>query len=145
MPSSASGARASSQQPLQSSLIGNQHNNGLIGDGSNNIVNFGNNNQVNMTYVATEEEEVAELDRLFAGHVSKDALRNYFHSPPECHPNTRTTVRNEIGGWIDKSESKKSPLLWLNGPAAVGKSVIAKTISGFHDQIVARILLFRQF
>ncbi|KIL57433.1 hypothetical protein M378DRAFT_112891, partial [Amanita muscaria Koide BX008] len=139
MPSSASGA--SSQQPLQSSHINNQNNNGLIGDGFNNIVNSGNNNQVNQFnttfHVATEEEEVVELDRLFAGHVSKDALRNYFYSPPECHPNTRTTVRNEIGGWIDESESKKSPLLWLNGPAAVGKSVIAKTISGFHDQIVA--------
>ncbi|KAM6495313.1 hypothetical protein JOM56_009936, partial [Amanita muscaria] len=29
------------------------------------------------------------------------------------------------------------PLLWLNGPAAVGKSVIAKTVSGFHGQIIA--------
>ncbi|KAM6492999.1 hypothetical protein JOM56_011133, partial [Amanita muscaria] len=57
--------------------------------------------------------------------------------PPECHPNTRTTIRNDIGRWLDESESKKSPLLWLNGPAAVGKSVIAKTVSGFHDQIVA--------
>ncbi|KAM6490247.1 hypothetical protein JOM56_013461, partial [Amanita muscaria] len=78
-----------------------------------------------------------ELDRLLGRQVSKDALRNSFHSPPECHPNTRTTVRSEIADWIDESESIKSPLLWLNGPVAVGKSVIAKTISGFHDQIVA--------
>ncbi|KIL60000.1 hypothetical protein M378DRAFT_45775, partial [Amanita muscaria Koide BX008] len=58
-------------------------------------------------------------------------------SPPECHPNTRTTIRNEIAWWLDESVSKKSPLLWLNGPAAVGKSVIAKTVSGFHGQIIA--------
>ncbi|KAM6495356.1 hypothetical protein JOM56_008062, partial [Amanita muscaria] len=55
--------------------------------------------------------------------------------PPECYPNTRTIVRNEIGDWVDENGSEKSPLLWLNGPAAVGKSVIAKTISGFYDQI----------
>ncbi|KIL56207.1 hypothetical protein M378DRAFT_47245, partial [Amanita muscaria Koide BX008] len=60
--------------------------------------------------------------------------------PPECHPNTRTTVRNEIGEWMDESGSEKSPLLWLNGPAGVGKSAIAKTISGFHDQVVATFL-----
>ncbi|KAM6493004.1 hypothetical protein JOM56_011138, partial [Amanita muscaria] len=65
------------------------------------------------------------------------ALRNSFRSHAECHPNTRTTIRNDIGCWLDESVSKKSPLLWLNGPAAVGKSVIAKTVSGFHDQIVA--------
>ncbi|KIL60546.1 hypothetical protein M378DRAFT_83653, partial [Amanita muscaria Koide BX008] len=78
-----------------------------------------------------------ELDRLLGRWVSKDALRNSFNSPPECHPNTRTTVRNEIGEWMDESGSEKSPLLWLNGPAGVGKSAIAKTISGFHDQVVA--------
>ncbi|KIL57430.1 hypothetical protein M378DRAFT_171753 [Amanita muscaria Koide BX008] len=83
------------------------------------------------------QDNIVELDRLFAAHVSKDALRNYFHSPPEGHPNTRTTVRNEIGVWMDESESKKSPLLWLNGPAAVVNSVIAKTISGYQDQIIA--------
>ncbi|KAM6489573.1 hypothetical protein JOM56_014992 [Amanita muscaria] len=78
-----------------------------------------------------------ELDRLLGRWVSKDALRNSFNSPPECHPNTRTTVRNEIGEWMDESGSEKSPLLWLNGPAGVGKSAIAKTISGVHDQVVA--------
>ncbi|KAM6493352.1 hypothetical protein JOM56_011486 [Amanita muscaria] len=83
------------------------------------------------------QDNIVQLDRLFAAHVSKDALRNYFHSPPEGHPNTRTTVHNEIGGWMDESESKKSPLLWLNGPAAVVNSVIAKIISGYQDQIVA--------
>ncbi|KIL65326.1 hypothetical protein M378DRAFT_77181, partial [Amanita muscaria Koide BX008] len=51
--------------------------------------------------------------------------------PPECHPNTRTTIRNEIDGWIDENGSQELPLL---GPAGVGKSVIAKTISGYHDQ-----------
>ncbi|KIL54414.1 hypothetical protein M378DRAFT_36072, partial [Amanita muscaria Koide BX008] len=65
------------------------------------------------------------------------ALHNSFHSPPECYSDTRKTIRREIGEWIDDNTSTKSPLLWLNGPAAVGKSVIAKTIAGSHDQVVA--------
>ncbi|KIL61690.1 hypothetical protein M378DRAFT_82198, partial [Amanita muscaria Koide BX008] len=123
MPASDSGA--SCQQPLLSTHISNQNNHGIIGNGSNNIVNSCNHPE-------------DELDKLLDGLLSKDALHDSFYSPPECHPNTRVTVRNEIGEWIDESGFKeKSPLLWLNGPAAVGKSVIAKTISGFHDQIVA--------
>ncbi|KIL60011.1 hypothetical protein M378DRAFT_960458 [Amanita muscaria Koide BX008] len=136
MLSSTSGA---SSRNLLQNLQTNMQNNGLNGDGSNNIVNSGNShfNHFNITQVTTAEGEDVELDRLLDSYVSKDALRNSVRSPPECHPNTRTTIRNQIGWWLDESESKKSPLLWLNGPAAVGKSVIAKTVSGFHDQIVA--------
>ncbi|KAM6493014.1 hypothetical protein JOM56_011148 [Amanita muscaria] len=57
--------------------------------------------------------------------------------PQKAIPILCTTIRNEIEWWVDESVSQKSPLLWLNGPAAVGKSVIAKTVSGFHRQIVA--------
>ncbi|KAM6492777.1 hypothetical protein JOM56_012501, partial [Amanita muscaria] len=71
------------------------------------------------------------------GFVSKDALHNFYRSPPRCHPGTRKTVRKEIGEWIDDRSSTKSPLLWLNGPAGVGKSVIAKTIAVSHDLVVA--------
>ncbi|KAM6495359.1 hypothetical protein JOM56_008065, partial [Amanita muscaria] len=123
------------QLPLQSPQSSNENNRGIIGNGSNNLVNSGN--IINSDIVIEINDSEDELERLLSRHVSKDALRNSFYSPPECHPNTRTTVRNEIGEWIDESGSEKSPLLWLNGPAAVGKSVIAKTISGFHDQIVS--------
>ncbi|KIL67212.1 hypothetical protein M378DRAFT_74080, partial [Amanita muscaria Koide BX008] len=133
MLSSDSGAPC--QLPLQSPQSSNENNRGIIGNGSNNFVNSGN--IINSDIVIEINDLEDELERLLSRHVSKDALRNSFYSPPECHPNTRTTVRNEIGEWIDESGSEKSPLLWLNGPAAVGKSVIAKTISGFHDQIVS--------
>ncbi|KIL60005.1 hypothetical protein M378DRAFT_960307 [Amanita muscaria Koide BX008] len=134
MVSSTSGA--SPQQLLQSfkSLqTNNQDNKGLIGDGSNNIVNSGDG-QVNQFNITQAEGEDVELDRLLDRHVSNDGL---FYSPPEFHPNTRTTIRDEIGEWLDESVSKKSPFLWLNGPAGLGKSVIAKAVSGFYDQIVA--------
>ncbi|KIL56746.1 hypothetical protein M378DRAFT_88872, partial [Amanita muscaria Koide BX008] len=45
----------------------------------------------------------------------------------QCHPGTRETVRKAITKWA--SDMEASPLLWLYGPAGVGKSVIAKTMS----------------
>ncbi|KIL62841.1 hypothetical protein M378DRAFT_46701, partial [Amanita muscaria Koide BX008] len=61
-------------------------------------------------------------------------LHDSWFSPPSCHPNTRKTVLKEIQEWLDKPKS--SPVLWLNGPAGVGKSVIAKTISGLQNNVV---------
>ncbi|KAM6489762.1 hypothetical protein JOM56_014785 [Amanita muscaria] len=120
----------SPSQPLQSLQIDNQNNNGVIGDGSNNMVNSGN-------VVIQINDSEDELDKLLGRSVSKDARHNSFYSPRDCYPNTRTTICNEIGQWIDESGSEKSPLLWLNGPAGVGKSAIAKTISVLHGQVVA--------
>ncbi|KIL67249.1 hypothetical protein M378DRAFT_298424 [Amanita muscaria Koide BX008] len=125
-----SDSSASIQQPLQSPQINDQNNNGL---GSNNIDASGNY-QSNIT---PPEDDEAQLDRPLDRYVSKDALLDSIHSPPVCHPRTRITVRNEIGKWMDESGFAKSSLLWLNGPAGVGKSVIAKTISGLHGQVVA--------
>ncbi|KIL60548.1 hypothetical protein M378DRAFT_14101 [Amanita muscaria Koide BX008] len=130
MPPSTSGA--SSSHPLQSIQINNEGNNGLIGDGSNNVVMV---NSGDLIIDINDSEE--EADRLLSRYLSKDALHNSFYSPPECYPNTRTTVCNEIGQWIDESGSDNSPLLWLNGPVGVGKSAIAKTISVLQDQVVA--------
>ncbi|KAM6503999.1 hypothetical protein JOM56_000942, partial [Amanita muscaria] len=70
------------------------------------------------------------------------ARHDTFHSPPECHPGTRETVLNEIGEWFEGSNLAKSPLLWLHGPAGVGKSVIAKTIARSHDRQVVATFFF---
>ncbi|KIL61830.1 hypothetical protein M378DRAFT_13287 [Amanita muscaria Koide BX008] len=115
----------------------NQNNHGIIGNGFNNIVNSGNNNPVIITKVTNAEGEDVELDRLLDSSISKDALHNTFDALPECHPGTRKTVLKEFGEWFDNSSSEKSLLLWLHGPAGVGKSVIAKTIVGSHHQVVA--------
>ncbi|KIL67248.1 hypothetical protein M378DRAFT_102403 [Amanita muscaria Koide BX008] len=107
-------------------LLQSGNNSGIIGDSANSW---------NISNITPLEDEEAQLDGLLDGYISDDAIHNY--SSPECYPDTRTTVRNEIGWRVDESRFQKSPLLWLNGPAGVGKSVIAKTISEFHDKVVA--------
>ncbi|KIL64340.1 hypothetical protein M378DRAFT_163366 [Amanita muscaria Koide BX008] len=125
-----------SPQSGDCSRTNNQNNHGVIGNGSDNLVNTGNNNLFTITQITNAEGEDVELDKLLDGYLSKDALHNSFHSPPECYSDTRKTIRKEVGEWTDDS-STKSPLLWLHGPAGVGKSVIAKTIAGSNDQVVA--------
>ncbi|KIL63299.1 hypothetical protein M378DRAFT_673910 [Amanita muscaria Koide BX008] len=133
MLSSASGASPPQPIQLQSLQINNERNNGLIGDGSNNIVTVNSGNVI----IQMNDESEDVLDKLLDRYLSKDALHNSFHSSPECYLNTRTTVCNEIGQWIDESGSENSPLLWLNGPAGVGKTAVAKTISVLRDQVAA--------
>ncbi|KIL60549.1 hypothetical protein M378DRAFT_916511 [Amanita muscaria Koide BX008] len=127
-----------SQQPLHiSQLTNNQKNKGIVGNGSSNIVNFGNNNRFSIP-----QAEEDQLDSLLNGYISKDALYDSFDSSPEFHPDTRKTVRNEIVEWFDESGSKKSPLLWLNGPVGVGKSAIARIIAASHDKLVVATFFF---
>ncbi|KAF9441419.1 hypothetical protein P691DRAFT_779803, partial [Macrolepiota fuliginosa MF-IS2] len=48
--------------------------------------------------------------------------------PPRCHPDTRKEVRQKITTWRSNPERDRS-MLWLLGPAGVGKSAIAQTIA----------------
>ncbi|KAF9013072.1 hypothetical protein BDQ17DRAFT_1536788 [Cyathus striatus] len=50
------------------------------------------------------------------------------HDPPKCHPGTRRAVIDEIMDWVD-SEERERKIMWLSGPAGVGKSSIAQTIA----------------
>ncbi|KAF9442692.1 hypothetical protein P691DRAFT_618043, partial [Macrolepiota fuliginosa MF-IS2] len=45
---------------------------------------------------------------------------------PRCHPATRRTLRGRIAGWL---ADRSTNLLWLYGPAGVGKSAIAQTVA----------------
>ncbi|KAK7570369.1 hypothetical protein V3481_019549 [Fusarium oxysporum f. sp. vasinfectum] len=46
---------------------------------------------------------------------------------PTCLPNTRQELLDDIGHWIDDSNSKT--VYWLNGMAGTGKSTIARTVA----------------
>ncbi|KIL57337.1 hypothetical protein M378DRAFT_61067, partial [Amanita muscaria Koide BX008] len=61
-----------------------------------------------------------------------------------CRPGTRQGVLNKMGTWMD-DPSAPERILWLHGPAGVGKSAIAQTISNSYDQdkVVATFFFFR--
>lgn len=50
------------------------------------------------------------------------------HPPPKCHPETRQSLRSRITTWFT-SGKRDWNMLWLFGPAGVGKSAVAQTIA----------------
>ncbi|KAF9441859.1 hypothetical protein P691DRAFT_650370, partial [Macrolepiota fuliginosa MF-IS2] len=47
---------------------------------------------------------------------------------PSCHPETRVNISGSIRAWMHNLV-RKYKILWLNGPAGVGKSAILQTIT----------------
>lgn len=50
--------------------------------------------------------------------------------PPRCHPGTRVELNDKINQWFN-DEGRQKALLWLNGPAGVGKSAVTQTFAEF--------------
>lgn len=48
--------------------------------------------------------------------------------PPRCHPDTRANLRSRIVEWVS-SDSRHRKMLWVLGPAGVGKSALAQTLA----------------
>jgi hypothetical protein len=48
--------------------------------------------------------------------------------PPRCHPETRTNILQRANDWIDNPHREKK-ILWVCGPAGVGKSAIVQTLA----------------
>ncbi len=48
--------------------------------------------------------------------------------PPHCHPGTRIQLRERIISWLCNKRREKV-LLWLRGPAGVGKSAVIQTLA----------------
>jgi len=49
-------------------------------------------------------------------------------NPPKCHPDTRIAILNDIISWV-QLERRETDILWIYGPAGVGKTAIAQTIA----------------
>ncbi|KAJ3567616.1 hypothetical protein NP233_g6251 [Leucocoprinus birnbaumii] len=68
------------------------------------------------------------LGRLRARSIpeaSHDSSARY--PPPSCHPGTREHYIKSITEWTASATSMSPLILWLKGPAGVGKSAIAQT------------------
>ncbi|KIL64294.1 hypothetical protein M378DRAFT_54614, partial [Amanita muscaria Koide BX008] len=61
-----------------------------------------------------------------------------------CHPGTRKKVLDKMRTWMDDPNAPER-VCWLHGPAGVGKSAIAQTISYSYgrDKIGATFFFFR--
>lgn len=65
--------------------------------------------------------------------LSEHVIRGAEHDssdrdPPYCHPGTRMELKERINNWfLDKDRDKA--LLWLYGPAGVGKSAVMQTLA----------------
>ncbi|KAF7782961.1 hypothetical protein Agabi119p4_2337 [Agaricus bisporus var. burnettii] len=66
--------------------------------------------------------------------LSKHMIRGAAHDssardpPPKCHPGTRIKIHERIMAWF-YDEIKHDLLLWIYGPAGVGKSAIVQTLA----------------
>jgi hypothetical protein len=50
--------------------------------------------------------------------------------PPRCHPNTRVKVLDRLTAWFE-GQAQEELLLWITGPAGVGKSAIVQTFAEY--------------
>ncbi|KIL55172.1 hypothetical protein M378DRAFT_59333, partial [Amanita muscaria Koide BX008] len=85
------------------------------------------------------------LDKL-EKFVSFSALHDSSAQDPErcCHPGTRKNVLHKMRAWMDDTNAPEH-ILWVHGPAGVGKSAIAQTISNLYGQekVGATFFFFR--
>ncbi|KAJ7717469.1 hypothetical protein B0H16DRAFT_1740576 [Mycena metata] len=72
------------------------------------------------------------LHRATAGDAFHDSGERY--PQPQCHPDTRTSLLEDLMEWARSSVSGHStlletqPILWLYGPAGSGKSAVAQSL-----------------
>ncbi|KAJ3574141.1 hypothetical protein NP233_g1959 [Leucocoprinus birnbaumii] len=101
--------------------------------GAHNI-NIGTANMFDYTRVqdlqCEEEKVLKEGIRMILAKAMPDAMlyseaRSY---PPRCNEDTRRTMRDGLLAW-GRRDHETQPLLWLSGPAAVGKSAVAQTVA----------------
>lgn len=64
-------------------------------------------------------------ERVIEGAEHDSSLRD---PPPLCHPGTRVQLHGKISAWFHNKEREKA-LLWLKGPAGVGKSAVVQTFA----------------
>ncbi|KAM6492941.1 hypothetical protein JOM56_011075 [Amanita muscaria] len=89
----------------------------------------GNARFVNIGQQNVNNRSTYGLDNL-KEFVSFSALHDSSAQDPErrCHPGTRKNVLHKMRTWMDDPNAPER-ILWLHGPAGVGKSAIAQTIS----------------
>ncbi|KXN83270.1 Vegetative incompatibility protein HET-E-1 [Leucoagaricus sp. SymC.cos] len=93
-----------------------------------NASNFVMNNAIIVKYdqIASKEAVLKWISEYTIPGAEFDSSAR--DPPPQCHPGTRLHVLEMIQGWIH-NRHRKHRLLWLSGPAGVGKSAIIQSIA----------------
>lgn len=77
-----------------------------------------------MDYLTIPVLEVLEEKRTLGAEVDSSAR----YPPPKCHPDTRQALRKGITTWLGDVKRHWN-IIWIMGPAGVGKSAVAQTIA----------------
>ncbi|KXN87650.1 hypothetical protein AN958_08329 [Leucoagaricus sp. SymC.cos] len=95
----------------------------------NNAHDFviGTANMINNIQMLDNQNTVLDLleEKAMVSAMLESAERSY---PPRCNPETRQSVRSRIVEWGTQSD-RVWRMLWLSGPAGVGKSAVAQTVA----------------
>ncbi|EKM77147.1 hypothetical protein AGABI1DRAFT_108290 [Agaricus bisporus var. burnettii JB137-S8] len=87
---------------------------------------------VDNTTVINMQGAVTQIMDLLSRHIIRGAAHDSSARtpPPRCHPDTRLKLIARITAWFEGRVSLKL-LLWITGPAGVGKSAVVQTFAEY--------------
>ncbi|KAF8994625.1 hypothetical protein BDQ17DRAFT_1366511, partial [Cyathus striatus] len=79
--------------------------------------------------MAGSSQDLSKEWMFLAQNIASDAKHDSGQRfpPPLCHPGTRERVIEQLVRWSNDMDDQ-SNILWLYGPAGVGKSAIAQSV-----------------
>ncbi|KXN91173.1 hypothetical protein AN958_02770 [Leucoagaricus sp. SymC.cos] len=110
-------------------IVANKHIFTLDGSSSNPTNVSPQHAQVEQN-ICTQSDEPPKCLKWLEEYIMKGAELDSFERdpPPRCHPDTRTTLIQQAQDWFTQPPEGKR-VLWLRGPAGVGKSAIIQTLA----------------
>ncbi|XP_006456995.1 hypothetical protein AGABI2DRAFT_122869 [Agaricus bisporus var. bisporus H97] len=98
----------------------------------NSTMNQVHGNQYITVYSEGDRKIVAKMMELLSQHIIRGSAHDSSarKPPPRCHPETRVKLIARIIAWFEDQASLEL-LLWITGPAGVGKSAIVQTFAEY--------------
>ncbi|KAF9444129.1 hypothetical protein P691DRAFT_787131 [Macrolepiota fuliginosa MF-IS2] len=93
----------------------------------------------NPTMIEGNNTNEGKSIKLLSEHIIVGAEFDSSDHRPSCHPDTRLGISGSIQTWMHNL-ARRYKILWLNGPAGVGKSAILQTIAETETNSLTSIL-----
>ncbi|KAF9443590.1 hypothetical protein P691DRAFT_787861 [Macrolepiota fuliginosa MF-IS2] len=81
-----------------------------------------------LTMIEGDITNEGQFIKLLSKHIIIGAEFDSSNHGPSCHPETRLNISRSIQAWM-RNLTREYKILWLSGPAGVGKSAILQTIA----------------